>query len=684
MNRTFRLALYVLVLTVAAALVYRLVVHESDQESEPRSTKPTSTTEDEQPSAETVPHHLRQNAERPLQTPSDETPSITLSGNVIDGTNRGVADVALRFTTPTGTSVHAISQSDGSYQLALPSGEYRVELRSHEVVVLEQTLVIDGEGTVPNIPFQLDRPSQLNGTVLDATGKPLQGITVTAWPIDDALSSETARDPAARTLTRRDGQFSFWVPAKPLRIVVDAGAKGLAVSMPIYVPSNSALSGLVMKLGSGVTLTGQIVGPRKESVENAFVLISEIGQARRIPCDKDGTFSVGNLLPGKRLMQAFAPGYSPSRLTELVLSPSGINQARIELTSQRRLTGHVTDIEGNALNGVELHLSTSFRDTHQTLLQPLKTISDAQGAFHFEAVPDVPLTLFAFERHGLIAKRHHINADNPVTLRLEPSGGIVGQITEGEEAQPLSDAMLTLYDDTQTIPIKTMRAIHSQGRFQLARLIPGTYRLAIAAPEYAASIHPQLSVVAGGNASADTALYRGGSLSGTVLDGRNVAIAGARIALTVNAHSISTISRADGTFSLNNLPRGVHVVTVTHPSYLEAVSMEISIFPGQVTSVTPRLQYQPQSLEAARLGIGLSLARNGFNKIVVVKIAKLSPSAYSDIRVDDELLSIDDRLTDRTVPHLMEQQLFGLQGTSVNLKLAREGRVFSRNVIRAP
>ena len=104
-------------------------------------------------------------------------------GRVVDGTGAGISGILIRTTSPSIQS-SATSESDGTFALRLPEGEYTVSLSRFEeggnvAWVVDRVRV----PTTEEVELQLPSGARLSGLLVDGSGKPVEGsILLTRVP----------------------------------------------------------------------------------------------------------------------------------------------------------------------------------------------------------------------------------------------------------------------------------------------------------------------------------------------------------------------------------------------------------------------------------------------------------------------------------------------------------------------
>ncbi|MGE0454849.1 MAG: carboxypeptidase regulatory-like domain-containing protein [Vicinamibacteria bacterium] len=189
------------------------------------------------------------------------------------------------------------------------------------------------------------------------------------------------------------------------------------------------------------------------------------------------------------------------------------------------------------------------------------------------------------------------------TLVLAPSGAIEGRVVDARSGAALAGVAISV---RQGQAARATRS-GSDGRYRVAGLAPGSYRVEAEDPRYVAYVKNGVSPRAGEAAKADLPLQPAAGLSGQVVDEDGAPIAGARGQLALSGETgfaafaraarggerYAFRSGADGRFSARRLAPGENQrLTVTHSDYeprtLGGLALEPGKTKGGVTVVLSR------------------------------------------------------------------------------------------------
>jgi len=670
-----RLVIYLLLLGGLGALVWLLV---RDGASERRSGRRPAPRQ-----AQRRPGHGRS-----LQLPAlpgGEDPELLtmVQGQVRDGdSNKPVAEVHLRFQGR-GASASGVTDGTGTYRVELPGGTYRVSLRASTHVAPDDGLRIQVERGSPVrwLDFTVYRMASVAGRVVDAGGKPVSATV----RVERARGPRHFASEGMSENTDGQGRFTLRVPPGEVVLRADAGSLGAALSPPLYTRPGAHLEGITIRVGQGLSLNGKVVGPGNQRISGGQVLLRDELGVRRLPCDADGNFAAGGLTPGAKLLQAMARDFSPSQVTQIQIQPGPPVHLVLQVMMPKGVGGQVLDEQGQPLGGITVTVRPGGPSSRvANLQQPQKQVTTADGRFMFTQVPNAPLVITARGPGNTIASRAGVapgTYDNE--LRLQGTGTIVGQVTEGAQGKPVRDFTVAVTGAQGTGnpfgPLPRLRVASPSGDYSLENLVAGTYNLTFTAPGYGATEKVRVAVMAGSTTQANAVLDAAGKVSGVAVDPRGVGIPGVAVRLDTGWLGAPAVTDAEGRFELRDVSRGRRSLSATHPDYDTRIVSSISVFPGQTAEVRVELSPRKGKRPGLRFsGIGVVIT-NRAGRLVVVKTLDGSPAELAGLKAGDVLRTIDGRSLG--FQEAIEA-IRGLVGTPIRLKVQRGEREFEVDVIR--
>jgi hypothetical protein len=519
----------------------------------------------------------------------------TLEGAVRDKAGRGVP----------GASVLALPQADGG---ARPGATRRAQtsaggkFRFEGVAPGRYALVVEALGlgaiepapvTVPGPPADVRLSGAirwLDGRVVDATGDPVTGAHVLLGGAGATLIREAVSDDKA-------GAFSF--------VVLDSGAYALRAqhgtrASPTYLPAPDARDGIVLTLGPGVFVSGQVVDDGGAGVGGVEVR-AEAGDDDPLPgvtmARGDGSFRLGPLPPGRVRLVAAAPGHLLRAAATLELK-DGTTPApqRLVLVRGVSLSGRVVDARGAAVVGAEVRcvgagVSLDVADlavlegvlplaaeaaalagaVGRALGTAKTTRSDERGAFRLQDVLPGPLRL-EVSRPPFAPLAVDLGSVEPGAARdagvlvLRDAAPVRGRVLD-ERGAPVAGARVAVSPQ-----VGVGAETDGAGAFTFA-LPPGSYTLTASAPGQAARAATVTVAANGAPPPVELRLAGvGGALEGVARDSGHRPLSAARVrAFSESARAGAPVATATtdagGHFKLARLPVGVLWVEVDRAPY---------------------------------------------------------------------------------------------------------------------
>lgn len=152
---------------------------------------------------------------------------------------------------------------------------------------------------------------------------------------------------------------------------------------------------------------------------------------------------------------------------------------------------------------------------------------------------------------------------------IPTTGTLKGTVTASSNSQVLGNVRVTVYDANTNAPIGSSVLTLSNGTYQI-QLLPGTYYLNLSKQGYngipAAGITPVPVTVALETVTVNdfqmqpSSVVNGGSISGKVITSDGNAVAGVLVVASYLTNGYSTVTGADGTYYIYNVPAGTYQV----------------------------------------------------------------------------------------------------------------------------
>ena len=426
-----------------------------------------------------------------------------LSGVVVDDTGRPQPGAEV-FTGPSRSdidSLRALAGDEGRFSIRdVPrtTRKLRAEFAGFAPAALDLEL---SAGNSPRaLTLVLKRGRSASGVVVDERGAPLEGVNVYARRDYEYLQGLEAQ-------TDREGKFTLAGLPDVRLLALEFVASGYARrTLPL---EGTPLDGLRVVLARAGALAGRVLDARTGKPVEAFRV--RFVRAKLEPGERElgsyeatwgelghefhsseGAWSTqgsdfeAGLVVG---LEIRAPGYGPSLVPHALFSlDPERTPIEVRLDGGARLSGRVLDkLRGVPIAGARVrHVSAEVQAgawMWAAAAPDSETLSDASGAFAFEALPLEPLSLcveapgFAPLLEGPIAIDAH-GAER--SLELVPGATLRGVLRSAEGA-PLAHETISVFAQGGSMG-SSMRSwsleTDAQGRFELADLAPAQYTAA--------------------------------------------------------------------------------------------------------------------------------------------------------------------------------------------------------------
>jgi protocatechuate 3,4-dioxygenase beta subunit len=467
-------------------------------------------------------------------------PARPVRGKVQDPAGKPIADaeVVLRPALRPGLSpapgadaegTTARSDAKGLFAVAeAPAAEIELAARKkgYAPAILPALRIPAGKGPAGQGPADLGivvlRPgARLAGRVLDQRGKAIADAGIFLLPqaldVNQAERALERRKPAATSAA--DGAFALedLIPGVPVHLAIRA-AGFLTLQRAVRPPAEPPIT---LRLQPAAALAGRVVDEEGDPIAGARVdfrwqaaLPEEPDRPVGIPVFRearagaDGRFELRGVPLGTAQVSASAAGFVPREPFEVVLPrPAQAGELRVVLTRGAVLQGRVTNAAGEPVPAVRVGLGGSSAAT------------DDDGLYWLEgAPPGHQEVLFVHASYGRLAKRFDVQPGvNLLDIAFPPGVEVAGRVVD-DTGKPVPAARVEL-DSENHFDLKHHQDVTGEdGRFRLAPVTPGRYRLKAGAEGYSDTESPgTLAVASDPIAGLEIALDRGAALTGNIL-----------------------------------------------------------------------------------------------------------------------------------------------------------------------
>ncbi len=411
-------------------------------------------------------------------------PPRRIAGRVVDSLSRKPVAGAVAWSGFPRVAPAVRTDAEGAFSLDVPADEGWLEAGAAGFLPGERQLA--RKGAQPAV-LALAPSATLSGTVVDKSGRPVEGVRITLGYIKGTQGLQ------ATALSHGDGKFRF--PQLPpggtfeLTAVRTGFARTKATGRTAPAGQPSPLTRIVME--DGQTVFGRVVDLDGRPIAGATVkLLGDREESFEAVSDAEGRFEFRHLSPGRTSVQATHPEYAPAFLNRVEI-PSGtprVDLGTLRLPPGEFIEGRVTDSRGAPIKGAAVWVHpgegrnpSMFWDLENP--EPLWTAPD--GTFRAGNLEGGQRVHVRVEHIGYVAASVpgvEAPTQEPLRIELKAARSLSGRVT-GPEGEPVADAFLNWFQSEggggySSISLGTSDA---EGRFRITGFPPGPLSLAVSA-----------------------------------------------------------------------------------------------------------------------------------------------------------------------------------------------------------
>lgn len=295
----------------------------------------------------------------------------TVRGVVVDETGAGIGDVEVVLRTDTKASKafpsrgeigFAVSDSDGSFEVAVPPGTVDLEAAIGDARVFVSVPDVASGGVIEGLRIVFSQGGEVRGVVQLPGGGPAENAEVL---LAFRRAGTSAFDRRSAT-TDASGDFLF-DKLVPGAYVLEAIGVGYGPSDPIVlaVAPDTLKHTTKLSLHSPLSLSGTVVDANGRPLSN--VQVAHVRKGSKQNFEKaytyaDGTFEFTGKGPGPHRLRARKEGFSDARLDD-VKAPSA--ELQLRMSPVGGFEGVVTDSEGKPVSDFTVKLTSSRKKTQE-------------------------------------------------------------------------------------------------------------------------------------------------------------------------------------------------------------------------------------------------------------------------------------------------------------------------------
>lgn len=447
-------------------------------------------------------------------------------------------------------------------------------------------------------------PGSVAGWVSDSMALPIADARVR---LEFEQKGKDEKQPALESLSDGNGMFTIGgVPPGRWTVVAEKASYATQASTGIDVDSGEQstvalvmnpelqLKGIVKAAGTPVD--GAQVTAEREHL--AILSTGEVNQLRLVyqdtTTDAKGEFTLKQLPKATMLVTGWAPGYARVEREVEVVDKAPVLE--IVLEPEALLAGQVRGPRGEPVADAELMLlepGTTDRKKPRA-----STKSERAGGFIFRSLP-------AGRRFDLYAKAALYAEVGPIPVQtgtsnniivMDTGGNIEGKVTDFSSGRTVPNVGVVAIMDGAALSTALWTRTNRDGEYRITRLPAGTYSVAIVSEVLTSEAKTGVKVTVGKTVpSVDFVVYPGVTIGGMVLEGttrQRIGGAVVKLASRVGPHLLTarnseTATAEDGSFTFQNMPKGVYTMTAEKKGFTPGVGEQASVRVEALIGVTP-------------------------------------------------------------------------------------------------
>lgn len=408
-------------------------------------------------------------------------------------TGKPIANAPLRLRW-TDQDDNAQTDANGEVLITgLTAGEQHVEAMADGYALVDRQQQLTANTT--EIEFRLPKGGVLEGVITDDAGKPLKGVDISASPERRSMSrfDNVETDDQGRFKLRYlplDAQFRLSASKKDYQHFYEtASVNGDRKTIQLTPRPN------------GGDIIGFVVDQNGRPVANAEITnySSSSAEYHSVRTNPEGRFEIRKLYVRHRDQAELvirAEGFAPLAASVPQEAKTEPLEMMFTLEPGHRLQGRVVNAEGKPIAGAWVFYADGNRGFGGI---GGKLVSDKDGRFSSNSLPaEAPLHISARGYSARENVRVPLNTDKEVSITLEPSAGLRGQIINAKTGKPVESFNVKLGFATD-VPagaqkpngltsswMETGRDVrHAEGRFEWSDLpVRTAYDVIITAENY--------------------------------------------------------------------------------------------------------------------------------------------------------------------------------------------------------
>ena len=446
------------------------------------------------------------------------------------------------------------SQASGGLNVTLPS-DPNISPPGYYMLFLLNSSGVPSVAKIIQISQGGGTTGEVNGSVTNTSGAPLQGVTVSSGKASATTAVDgtyTLNNVDAGTATVTATLSGYQTASEAITVTAGLNNQAAALQLAPVNPGNAS---------------GMVTDANGNPIQGANVSAGGLSAVT----DGTGAYSLNNLPAGTTTLTASAAGFEPASQTVTVSAGSTVSVPPFQLVSNSgNVSGKVSDSSGAPIGGATVGFGGGT------------TTTDGTGTYIFQGVPAGTIQLVASAK-GFQSVTQNVTV-NPgsstvANFTLPPAntspGTVTGKVTNVSTGGVIAGALVKWNTASATT--------NNAGVYSLPNVSGGSQTLTASASGYL----PVTSTVnVGGGATLNFQLATAGKITVKVVNSTGAAISGANISITGGAiaTTITGATNASGLFATNWIPIGNYTVTETNGDGTPT-SKSVTVLSGQTSTV---------------------------------------------------------------------------------------------------
>lgn len=304
--------------------------------------------------------------------------------------------------------------------------------------------------------FHLEKERLLGGTVVDESGKPVEGANVGFF--SDELHPDTSKIErpwyrANDTVFETDayGQWVFgrysskqFIPFSFRVTKLGYAPTYLKIDQENHLAQEAFKRKLKLTLKKGITVEGRLVCESVPSFQGAAIeLRGPLTRRRDVPVAEDGTFVFDDIPPGEYTILVQSPDHAPLYRTENFSRKN--DKCTLKMQTGREVRFRVVTPEGKPIAKAECRIafwnSGEDKDSSVTLNNMTRFVepTNDEGRTIWKHAPDTPATCAFYHKYYHYSARENVlPREEEYEVTLQPAAVLSGIVVDAETGKSIS------------------------------------------------------------------------------------------------------------------------------------------------------------------------------------------------------------------------------------------------------